>query len=94
MMQYYKGYLEECKFPISARPTAGAPTAGAVYPPGTGNPLRAGGMVRHPVFGVGQVQRCDGDDKVTIYFSSVGIKKLSLKYAKLTPVRKGENESY
>ncbi len=53
-----------------------------------------GAMVRHPVFGVGQIQRCEGDDKITIYFSSVGIKKLSLKYAKLELLRKKENESY
>ena len=46
------------------------------FPPGT--------WVRHPIFGKGQVQQFNGGEKVTIQFSSVGIKKLALKYAKLT----------
>lgn len=45
-----------------------------------------GSMVRHPLFGIGRVQRCEGEGeeaKVTVTFSSVGTKKLALKYAKL-----------
>lgn len=45
-----------------------------------------GAMVRHPLFGVGRVQRCEGEGegaKVTVAFSSVGTKKLALKYARL-----------
>jgi DNA helicase-2/ATP-dependent DNA helicase PcrA len=45
-----------------------------------------GALVRHPIFGVGQVQQCNGSEKITIRFSSVGIKKLALKYAKLERV--------
>jgi DNA helicase-2/ATP-dependent DNA helicase PcrA len=45
-----------------------------------------GVMVRHPLFGIGRVQRCEGEGegaKVTVAFSSVGTKKLALKYARL-----------
>lgn len=45
-----------------------------------------GAMVRHPLFGIGRVQRCEGEGegaKVTVAFSSVGTKKLALKYARL-----------
>ncbi|MEK7702415.1 MAG: UvrD-helicase domain-containing protein [Nitrospirota bacterium] len=45
-----------------------------------------GSRVRHPIFGVGQVQQYSGGDKITLYFSSVGTKKLALKYAKLEKV--------
>ncbi len=54
-----------------------SPEQGA-YPPGA--------LVRHPIFGVGQVQQCNGNEKITIRFSSVGIKKLALKYANLEKV--------
>ncbi|MCG3110675.1 MAG: UvrD-helicase domain-containing protein [Candidatus Manganitrophus sp. SB1] len=45
-----------------------------------------GAMVRHPLFGIGRVQRCEGEGegaKVTVAFSSAGTKKLALKYARL-----------
>lgn len=45
-----------------------------------------GAFVRHPLFGVGEVRRLEGEGdaaKVTVTFSSVGTKKLAIKYAKL-----------
>ncbi|HZR45705.1 MAG TPA: 3'-5' exonuclease, partial [Candidatus Manganitrophaceae bacterium] len=45
-----------------------------------------GTNVRHPLFGIGRVQRCEGEgegSKVVVHFPSVGTKKLALKYAKL-----------
>jgi len=50
--------------------------------------LRIGTRVRHVKFGVGTVRRLEGsgeNQKVTIYFNSVGIKKLLLKFAGLEP---------
>jgi hypothetical protein len=52
----------------------------------SGGAYPIGSRVRHPIFGVGQVQQYSGGDKITLYFSSVGIKKLALKYAKLESV--------
>jgi DNA helicase-2/ATP-dependent DNA helicase PcrA len=48
--------------------------------------LRAGGRVRHPMFGVGtvvSVEELDDDVKVVVKFGSVGQKTLRAKYAKL-----------
>ena len=48
--------------------------------------LRAGGKVRHPMFGVGtvvSVEELDDDLKVVVKFGSVGQKTLRAKYAKL-----------
>jgi DNA helicase-2/ATP-dependent DNA helicase PcrA len=48
--------------------------------------LRAGGRVRHPMFGVGTVvsiEELDDDLKVVVKFGSVGQKTLRAKYAKL-----------
>lgn len=45
-----------------------------------------GAMVRHPLFGIGRVQGFEGEGagaRVTVAFSSVGTKKLALKYARL-----------
>jgi len=50
--------------------------------------LRLGMRVRHIKFGVGTVRRIEGaaeNQKVTIYFNSVGPKKLLLKFAGLMP---------
>ncbi len=50
--------------------------------------LRIGTRVRHPKFGVGTVRRLEGagdNQKVTIYFNTVGPKKLLLKFAGLEP---------
>lgn len=50
--------------------------------------LRLGMSVRHVKFGVGKVCRLEGtgeNQKVTIYFNSVGTKKLLLKFAGLEP---------
>lgn len=49
-------------------------------------PYAIGSWVRHPLFGVGEVRQYSGGEKITIYFSSVGTKKLALKYARLEPV--------
>ena len=50
--------------------------------------LRLGMRVRHIKFGIGTVRRIEGvaeNQKVTIYFNSVGPKKLLLKFAGLMP---------
>ncbi|SDM49092.1 ATP-dependent DNA helicase PcrA [Geoalkalibacter ferrihydriticus] len=50
--------------------------------------LRIGTRVRHPKFGVGLVRRLEGsgdNQKVTVYFSTAGPKKLLLKFAGLEP---------
>ena len=50
--------------------------------------LRLGTRVRHVKFGIGTVRRIEGagdNQKVTIYFNSVGTKKLLLKFAGLEP---------
>jgi DNA helicase-2/ATP-dependent DNA helicase PcrA len=49
-------------------------------------PLTNGARVKHPTWGIGVVRNCYGDKndtKVMVNFSSVGIKKLSLKFANL-----------
>jgi DNA helicase-2/ATP-dependent DNA helicase PcrA len=50
--------------------------------------LRSGSRVRHIKFGVGTVRRIEGagdNCKVTVYFNTVGVKKLLLKFAGLEP---------
>jgi DNA helicase-2/ATP-dependent DNA helicase PcrA len=50
--------------------------------------LRIGLRVRHPRFGIGSVRRVEGNgdnQKVTVYFNTVGAKKLLLKFAGLEP---------
>ena len=54
----------------------------------TGMALRAGMRVRHPQFGVGNVisvEPLDGDTKLVVRFSAVGLKTLRAKYAHLQP---------
>ncbi|MCW8860290.1 MAG: UvrD-helicase domain-containing protein [Deltaproteobacteria bacterium] len=51
--------------------------------------LRLGLRVRHIKFGIGTVRRLEGQgdkQKVTVYFNTVGAKKLLLKFAGLMPV--------
>ena len=51
--------------------------------------LRLGTRVRHIKFGIGTIRRVEGSgdkQKVTIYFNSVGTKKLLAKFAGLIPV--------
>jgi len=51
--------------------------------------VRLGMKVRHIKFGIGTVRRVEGSgekQKVTIYFNSVGPKKLLLKFAGLMPI--------
>jgi len=50
--------------------------------------LRAGARVRHPLFGVGTVVRCEGageELKVTVTFPAVGAKRLVARFAGLEP---------
>jgi DNA helicase-2/ATP-dependent DNA helicase PcrA len=50
--------------------------------------LRLGSRVRHVKFGLGTVRRIEGSgeqQKVTVYFGTVGMKKLLLKFAGLEP---------
>lgn len=52
-------------------------------------PFAAGTRVRHPKFGVGVVQRRDGDGpgaKLSVYFRDYGMRKLVAGYAKLQEV--------
>lgn len=54
----------------------------------SGPVFRVGSRVMHPSFGLGIVKQSSGfgeDAKVTVNFKNAGIKKLSLKYAALTP---------
>jgi DNA helicase-2/ATP-dependent DNA helicase PcrA len=56
---------------------------------GSAGGLRLGSKVRHIKFGIGTIRRLEGvgdKQKVTIYFNSVGAKKLLLKFAGLMPV--------
>jgi len=49
-------------------------------------PFRTGWQVKHPVWGIGRVQQTEGhgeDQRVVVYFNSVGNKKLAVKYARL-----------
>ena len=53
-----------------------------------GSTPKAGQKVRHAQFGVGTVKDVDGkgdDTKLTVYFPTVGTKKLIAKYARLQP---------
>jgi DNA helicase-2/ATP-dependent DNA helicase PcrA len=50
------------------------------------NPYHVGRKVRHPVFGVGTIQGCEGDvndRKLTIQFQGAGLKRLLAKYSNL-----------
>jgi DNA helicase-2/ATP-dependent DNA helicase PcrA len=54
--------------------------------PGTARGLRPGIRVRHPLFGVGTVLRCEGsgdDLKLTVSFAGIGAKRLVARYAGL-----------
>lgn len=58
-------------------------------PSATSSGLQLGVRVRHVKFGIGTVRRLEGSgdkQKVTVYFNSVGSKKLLLKFAGLMPV--------
>ncbi len=57
--------------------------------PENSSAFRLGMKVRHLKFGIGTVRRLEGSgdkQKVTVYFNSVGPKKLLLKFAGLIPV--------
>jgi len=61
----------------TSRPTAEDPS----------NPYKIGARVRHPVFGVGTIQGCEGtidDRKVTVAFQNGDRKKLLAKFSNLT----------
>ncbi len=65
-----------------------APSTSSADPPADTGGLRLGARVRHLKFGSGVVRRLEGSgdkQKVTIYFNSVGTKKLLLKFAGLMP---------
>jgi DNA helicase-2/ATP-dependent DNA helicase PcrA len=52
-------------------------------------PFRKGIQVKHPVWGIGQVRESEGqgeDQRVVVHFSSVGSKKLAVKFARLEKV--------
>jgi len=51
------------------------------------NPYKIGAKVRHPIFGVGTIRDCEGNEdnrKITVAFSEVGQKKLIAKFSNLT----------
>jgi len=78
-----------CYHCIEKRPRADAIGSAAIKVPVTHasiSPYAAGARVRHPKWGVGVVRDSYGetdDVKVMVNFSSVGIKRLSLKFANL-----------
>ncbi len=82
--------VEDESAAAAAEPVGAAvvePAAPAAKPAREG--LRLGVKVRHVKFGIGTVRRLEGDgdrQKVTVYFNSVGSKKLLLKFAGLMPV--------
>ncbi|MBF0557582.1 MAG: DUF3553 domain-containing protein [Nitrospirae bacterium] len=60
-----------------------------ISPQRTALPYVVGSKVNHPSWGVGIVRDCcgDGDDlKVTVNFSSVGLKRLSVRHAQLEKI--------
>ncbi len=74
--------LEPVRQPAEAKPQAAAE-------PENSSAFRLGMKVRHIKFGTGTIRRLEGSgdkQKVTVYFSSVGPKKLLLKFAGLIPV--------
>ncbi len=67
--------------PSSRQPQPKAPVSSSGF--------QLGSRVRHIKFGIGTVRRLEGSgdkQKVTVYFNSVGTKKLLLKFAGLMPV--------
>jgi DNA helicase-2/ATP-dependent DNA helicase PcrA len=71
-----------------AGPAAAAAPAWAPPPAPSPTPaeLRPGMRVRHPLFGVGTILRCDGsgdEQKLTVSFAGIGAKKLVARYAGL-----------
>jgi DNA helicase-2/ATP-dependent DNA helicase PcrA len=51
------------------------------------NPYKVGAKVKHPIFGVGTIRRCEGstdDRKITVMFQSGDQKKLLAKFSNLT----------
>jgi DNA helicase-2/ATP-dependent DNA helicase PcrA len=71
-------------FPVrrEARGEGAVPAAGV-------DELRPGRRVRHPLFGVGTVLRCEGhgeDMKLTVAFPGAGAKRLVARYAGLEPL--------
>jgi DNA helicase-2/ATP-dependent DNA helicase PcrA len=74
-------------WPRHDRPAA--PVTYAVDDGTSGPELRPGTAVRHPLFGVGTVVRCEGagaDLKVTVSFRGIGAKKLVARFAALEPL--------
>ncbi|MBL7031661.1 MAG: DUF3553 domain-containing protein [Nitrospira sp.] len=83
------GHCYKC---IEKRPRADAITSSAIkIPRGLMNksPFVTGARVKHPKWGVGVVRDSYGDTddvKVTVNFPSVGVKRLSLKFANLEKI--------
>jgi DNA helicase-2/ATP-dependent DNA helicase PcrA len=78
----------KCYFCIEKKPKKEAVVASVDLPASMKNsmPFFAGVRVKHPKWGVGVVRDCYGDcddQKVMVNFSSVGVKRLSLKFAHL-----------
>ncbi|MFO7767157.1 MAG: UvrD-helicase domain-containing protein [Pelovirga sp.] len=72
----------------AADPEPSRSAAATAVPPADDGGLRLGARVRHLKFGPGVVRRLEGSGdkrKVTVYFNSVGTKKLLLKFAGLIP---------
>ncbi|TNF52515.1 DUF3553 domain-containing protein [bacterium] len=78
----------KCYHCIEKKPKREAVVASVELPASVKNsmPFFAGVRVKHPKWGVGVVRDCYGDcddQKVMVNFSSVGVKRLSLKFAHL-----------
>jgi len=77
--------------PVTADEVVTTPNRAVQQEEGTseGGRLQLGMRVRHVKFGIGTVRRLEGSgdkQKVSVYFNSVGSKKLLLKFAGLMPV--------
>jgi DNA helicase-2/ATP-dependent DNA helicase PcrA len=73
---------------LGARRAAAIPAA-PVPEAASGDALRPGARVRHPLFGIGTVLRREGEGaelKVTVSFAGAGAKKLVARFAGLEPV--------
>ena len=81
-----------CYYCIEKRPRAGAASVSAIRMPAaimSNSPFATGARVKHPKWGIGVVRDSYGetdDVKVMVNFPSVGIKRLSLKFANLEKI--------
>ncbi len=69
-----------------APPTLGAQRRQVAGIPAPGGEFKSGSKVKHATFGAGIVVGVEGANTITVVFEGIGLKKLSLEYAKLEKV--------